>query len=185
MAQDIAVRNSTDLEAVAELEAILLGEAEVPAVVDDPAEISKEIIAQLLAAESDEELELVGSATGWRDLPGVPIELHSFKWRPSGFEEGAPVFFVVSGNRLDTGERVVLTTGSGNVLAQLANMAKRGTLAGAIRTVEISDKPTKNGFRPYWLRTPMQAQIEKAKEQAGEIDGEVVEDGVVEEVPAV
>lgn len=179
MAQEIAVRNSADLAAIDELEKILLGEAEVPPVVDDPAEISKEIIAQLLSAETDEELEQVGAAIGWRDLAGVPVELHGFKWRPSSFEEGAPVFFVVSGTRLDTGENVVLTTGSGNVLAQLANMAKRGTLNGAIRQVEIADKPTKNGFRPYWLRTPQSAL------PAEEVVGEVVEDGVVdEEVPA-
>lgn len=178
---DIAVRSSSNMEAISELEQILLGEQEVPPVVDDPGEISKEIIAQLLAAESDEELEQVGAAIGWRDLAGVPVELHSFKWRPSSFEEGAPVFFVVSATRLDTGEKVVLTTGSGNVLAQLANMARRGTLSGAVRMVEMSDKPTKQGFRPYWLRTPVQSQIDAAKESSGV----VVEDGDFEEAEAV
>lgn len=181
MAQEIAVRNSTDLAAISELEQILLGEAEVPPVVDDPGEISKEIIAQLLSAESDEELEQVGAAIGWRDLPGVPVELHGFKWRPSSFEEGAPVFFVVSGTRLDTGEKVVLTTGSGNVLAQLANMAKRGTLIGAVRMVELADKPTKSGFKPYWLRTPPASLVEKAKAGSGVVE---VEDGEFEEVGA-
>lgn len=165
--QEIAVRKSSDLAAVTELEQILLGEKEVPEVVDDPAEISREIIAQLLAAESDEELEQVGAATGWRDLAGVPVQIDNFRWRPSAFEEGAPVFFVVTGTRLDTGERVVLTTGSGNVLAQLANMAKRGTLAGAVRQVEIADTPTKSGFRPYWLRTPSVEQVRRSKAEAG------------------
>ncbi len=162
--QELVVRSSTDLAAIEELEKILLGEAEIPAVVDDPAQISKEIIAQLLAAESDEELEQVGAAQGWRDLAGVPVEIRGFKWRPSSFEEGAPVFFVVSGTRMDTGERVVLTTGSGNVLAQLANMARRQTLVGAIRAVEIADKPTKAGFRPYWLKTPMEPELMRLRE---------------------
>lgn len=166
MAQEIAVRKSTDVAQLDELEKILLGDAELPDVVDDPAEISREIMAQLLAAESDEELEAVGSATGWRELPGVPMELHGFRWRPSSFDEGAPVFFVVNATRLDTGERVVLTTGSGNILAQLCNMARRGTLVGAIRALEIADTQTKQGFRPNWLRTPTGTMIEAAKEAA-------------------
>lgn len=166
MASDIAVRKSTDVAQLDELERILLGDAELPDVVDDPAEISREIMAQLLAAESDEELEAVGEAIGWRELPGVPMELHGFRWRPSSFEEGAPVFFVVNATRLDTGQRVVLTTGSGNILAQLCNMARRGTLVGAIRALEIADTPTKQGFRPNWLRTPTEAMIEAAREKA-------------------
>lgn len=167
MSQEIAVRKSTDLAALDELEQILLGEKEAPEVVDDPQEISREIIAQLLAAETDEELEQVGAAIGWRELAGVPVQIENFRWRPSAYEEGAPVFFVVQATRLDTGERVVLTTGSGNVLAQLANMARRGTLAGAVRSVEIADKPTKSGFRPYWLRTPTAEMVNRARVEAG------------------
>lgn len=166
MANDLVVRKSTDVAQLDELERILLGDAELPDVVDDPAEISREIMAQLLAAESDEELEAVGEAIGWRELPGVPMELHGFRWRPSSFEEGAPVFFVVNATRLDSGARVVLTTGSGNILAQLCNMARRGTLVGAIRALEIADTPTKQGFRPNWLRTPTEAMIARAREAA-------------------
>lgn len=165
---EIAVRSSSDLAQVEELEGILLGTKEVPEVVDDPAEIQREIMAQLLAAESDDELEQVGNAIGWRDLLGVPIEIQNFRWRPSSFEEGSPVFFVVQGTRLDTGERVALTTGSGNVLAQLANMAKRGTLVGAVRMAEQADTPTKSGFRPYWLRTPKNVEGLKKPAEAAE-----------------
>lgn len=167
MATEIAVRKSTDMAALDELERILLGQQDVPEVVDDPAEIQREIIAQLLGAETDAELEQVGSATGWRELPGVPMQLHSFRWRPSTFEEGAPIFFVVDATRLDTAQRVVLTTGSANILAQLTNMARRGTLVGAIRSLEIADTPTKAGFRPNWLRTPTESLIADAR-KAGE-----------------
>jgi hypothetical protein len=166
--QEIAVRKSTDLAQVEELEAILLGEKGVPEVADDPAEIQKEIMAQLLAATTDEELEQVGNAQGWRELVGVPILIEGFRWRPSSYDEGSPVFFVVTGTRLDTGERVALTTGSGNVLAQLTNMAKRGTLTGSIRMVEVADKQTKSGFLPYWLRTPPQPMLEEIKAKAAE-----------------
>lgn len=154
--QTIAVRTSTDLASLDELEGILRGTLEAPEVMDDPAQIQAEIIEQLLAAESDAELESVGNATGWRDLLGVPVEIHGFRWRPSAFEEGSgpSVFFVVSATRLDTGEQVVLTTGSANVLAQLCNMARRGTLVGAVRMAKAAEKPTKSGFTPYSLVTP-------------------------------
>lgn len=166
--QEIAVRSSTDLASLDDLEAILLDDQhEIPPVADDPAEISKEIMAQLLAAESDEELDQVGTAVGLRDLLGVPLELHGFKWRPSSFEEGQRVFFVLSATRMDTGERIVATTGSGNVLAQLVNRAKRGTLVGARVKAEQADKPTKSGFRPYWLVS--------VKPRAGVIDGTATE----------
>lgn len=168
MTEEIAVRKSTDIAQVEELEKILLGQKEVPEVADDPAEIQREIIEQLLAATSDEELEQVGNAIGWRELAGVPVEIEGFRWRPSSYEEGSPVFFVVTGTRLDTGERVALTTGSGNVLAQLANMAKRGTLYHAVRMVEISDKATKGGFHPYWLRTPTQDMLDRIRKARGE-----------------
>jgi hypothetical protein len=172
MANDIAVRKSADIAQLDELEKILLGDSELPDVVDDPGEISREIMAQLLAAESDEELEAVGTATGWRTLPGVPMQLHGFQWRPSTYEEGAPIFFVVNATRLDSGERVVLTTGSGNILAQLCNMARRGTLVGAVRALEISDEPTKQGFRPNWLRTPTDTMVAASKEKAAAAKGD-------------
>ncbi len=153
-AQSLAVRSSTDLEAITELEAILLGDQEAPKVVDDPVEISREIMRQLLGAETDAELEAIGSATGWRELEGVPIELQNFRWRPSAFDEGHAVFFIVQGTRLDTGERVVLTTGAGNVLAQLCNLARRDRLVGAVRMIVRADTPTSNGYYPLWLKTP-------------------------------
>lgn len=123
-------------------------------VVDDPDSISRSIIAQLLGADSDEALQDFGNATGWRELLDTPIELHGFRWRVSDYQEGAPIYFIVSGTRLDTGERVTLTTGSLNVLAQLSNMARRGTLVGGIWQLHEAEKPTKAGFKPLWLVQP-------------------------------
>lgn len=161
---DIAIRSSADLATLGELEDILIGAKEAPEVVDDPEEISREIVMQLLAAESDEELEAVGSAVGWRDLQGVPVEIRGFRWRPSSYEEGAPVFFIVQGIRMDNGDQVILTTGARNVLAQLCNMAKRGTLVGAVRVLRESEKPTARGYRPLWLVTPGSRPQEAAEE---------------------
>jgi hypothetical protein len=156
----IAVRSSTDLASLNELERILTGDAAAPEVVDDPAEISAEIMAQILNAETDAELTSFGSAVGWRTLQGVPMSIHGFNWRPSSFDEGGPIFFVIQAVRVDTGEALVLTTGANTVLAQLVNMAKRRKLPmpyGETWAIEEARKETKAGFKPLQLRKVSEA----------------------------
>ena len=156
---ELALRSNTDLEAggdlLAELERILVTNERIEAadVEGDPEAMAAEIVAQILAAESDEQLAAAvgGNSVGWRDLLDVPVELHGFRWRPSDYEEGSSVFFVVFGTRLDDGEPVVLTTGSRNVLAQLVNKAKRGALSGSVVKCVQAEKPTQRGFKPLWL----------------------------------
>lgn len=150
--QTLTVRSSQELAQIDELEKLLIsGEKVEQTIVSDPAQVSREIIAELLAAESDDDLFAGRNAIGWRELPGLPIELAGFNWRPSTLEEGSNIFFVVRGTRMDTGEKVVLTTGAGNVLAQLVNMAKRGTMVGAVVKLVEAKNPTRAGFRPLSL----------------------------------
>ena len=144
------VHSSTDLAQLTQFDQIILGLIEAPEdVQDDPGEIAKAIILQLLQATTDEELQL-SSATGWRELQGVPVEINGFRWRKSDFEEGSPVYVIVNGMRLDTGEVLALTTGSGNILAQLSNLARRDQFPTTWRLIE-ADKATKAGFKPLWL----------------------------------
>lgn len=157
--QTIVVRDSSDLAGLSEFEDLLTGKLDVEAVevMEDPDEISREIIRQLLAATTDEELALA-KATKWRDdLLGVPVLIRGFRWRKSDYLDqedfkGMPVYALTQGVRLDTGEYLpAITCGSANVLAQLANLGKRGKLPGAVwRLVQAEDK-TKRGFQPLWL----------------------------------
>lgn len=165
--QSIVVRRATDLEAIDELEkALLEGKAPVE-VVRDPEDVSREIIAQLLAAESDEELERL-EAEGWGEHVGVPFEIHDFVWRPSSFEEGQAVFLVVRALRLDDGSPHVLTTGSGQVMAQLANLAKRERLP-AIR--QLASAETKSKRSVYWLESPPSVAAARRQEAIAARDG--------------
>jgi len=155
----LAVRSSSDLaagdEVLAELERVLVSNERVEPAEEDADKMASEIVAQILAAESDEELAAMqgGNTIGWRDLLGVPVELVGFRWRPSDYDEGASLYFVVFGVRLDTGEPVVLTTGSRNIMAQLVNRAKRGALSGAVVKATEPEKTTRAGFKPLWLVT--------------------------------
>lgn len=162
---ELAVRSSSSMSALDELERLLLSD-ERPEVVDDPEEISREIVLQLLGAQSDEELEQVGQATGWLELEGVPVRIGGFRWRPSAYEQGAPIFLVVQAERLDTAEPVILTTGGMNVIAQLANMARRGTLVGAVRRLVKAEKATAAGYHPLWLETPPEEKTRRQQEAA-------------------
>lgn len=133
-----------------ELHGILMDELEPPEVSTDPEAIQREIMEQIWNATSDEELLLVGKATPWQDLLGVPVEIRGFRWSKSQYDQGAKVFFVVQAIRLDNGEPVVLTTGGKNVIMALANIAKRDAFpfVGALQEAE---KPTAAGFKPLWL----------------------------------
>lgn len=133
-----------------ELQAILMDELEPPEVSTDPEAISREIMLQILTAETDEAMLAVGSATSWQDLLGIPVEIHSFHWRPSRYDQGSKVFFVVTAIRLDTGENVILTTSGTNVLAMLINLARRNRFPSVWKLVE-AEKETANGYKPLWL----------------------------------
>lgn len=165
---DLALRDSTSLAALDEFDAVLLGMKDPVEVTADPAEISREIMRRLLEAESDEELENFGEATSWSgELLEVPVEIHGFRWMKSDIEAkenggGFPVYVLVDLTRLDTGDRLVCTIGSGNVMAQLSNLARRGRFP-AIRELKALAKTTKSGFHPLMLVTPPEEKTRLAR----------------------
>lgn len=179
---DLAIRSSNEISSVESLREQLLNLSwdDVEEVIEDPQQVQREIMTGLLYAESDDELLNRTEAVGLRELArrfdrhhglpeqaGVAVELHRFKWRRSEFEgEGLPIYFIVECTRLDTGERIVATTGSVNVIAQLANMAIRGTLAGSKVLPTETEKPSKSGNYPMWLVRPPVATVRPAPAEA-------------------
>lgn len=148
--QEIVVLRASDSpEALEELKAILRGQKDPGKVQDDPAMIQREIIEQILAASSDDEMQL-GDATPWQDLLDVPVEVFGFRFRPSDYSEGSPVFVVVNGIRLDTGDVVVLTTGGLNVIAQLINLAERDRLP-SVWKLAVPNRASAAGHLPLRL----------------------------------
>lgn len=150
----VPVRTSLELASLNELAEVMRSGERVE-IVDDPEQISREIFEQILGSKTDADLNQMGQATGWRELEGQQILLGAeFRWRPSSYTEGAPVFLVVPANKIGPEgvlEPVVLTTGSRNVIAQLMNMAARGTLEGRVVSLERAPKASSKGFYPLWL----------------------------------
>lgn len=159
--QSLVVRHSTDVASLNEIEQALRTGVAPEEVERDPEDVARELIEQLLTAESDEELERP-EAEGWGEFVGVPFEVQSFVWRPSSFEEGQAVFLVVRALDLRDGRLRVLTTGSGQVIAQLVNRAKRGTLPAIL---ELAAGETKKGRTVFWLKTP-DAVAEQRRQEA-------------------
>ena len=159
--------SSTDIASLDRLDEILLtGDAGVE-IVDDPAELSRGIVAQLLAAPDDAALQAFGNAEPWGDYLEVPMEIRGFRWRRSDFEgEGAPIYFIVDVTDMKDGTQRTLTTGSMSVLAQLSNMARRGTLVGGVWQLHEADKPTRAGYKPRWLVQPESVKAAAAAAQA-------------------
>lgn len=166
----IQVRSSLDIVSLNELAETIRSNERVE-VVDDPDQISREIFEQILGAKSDADLNQMGQATGWRELEGVQVRLGAdFRWRPSSYQEGAPVFLVVPAEKIGPDgelEPVVLTTGSRNVIAQLMNMAARGTYQGRIVSIERAQKASSRGYFALWLRVHNPAEEAAA---GGDVD---------------
>lgn len=150
---EIVIRSHDDVD---EFVRILAG-GEIPEDTgfdDDPDEVQRRIIEQILRAPDVTGMFAAASgsdAVGWREYRGKPVEIRGFRWRPSDFDVGSPVFVIVQATDIATGEIVNLTTGAAAVLAQLAWMAKHEQLVGAKVTLMESDKPTKAGYRPLKL----------------------------------
>lgn len=155
--QALVTYRSQDVEALDELASIILtGDLNVEAI-DDPEAYSRQILAEIWAAENVEDLERK-PAEGWRDYLGVPMEIQSFVARPSDFENNA-LFFVVRAIDMSDGEQKVLTTGSLNVCLQLCKLAKLGELPA---TRVLAEDDTKSGNKVLFLSMTEQ-EIERRK----------------------
>lgn len=167
----VPVRSSLDLASLNELAETMRSNERVE-IVDDPEQISREIFEQILGSKTDADLNQMGQATGWRELEGVQVKLGAdFRWRPSSYTEGAPVFLVVPAEKiLPEGvlEPVILTTGSRNVIAQLMNLAGRGTFQGRIVSLQRAEKPSAKGFYPLWLKVHNPTSPEEETPEPGD-----------------
>ena len=76
----------------------------VPDTADDPEVIGVRIMAQLLSAETPEEVLADVEATGLRQYLDTPFLLESVDFRRSEYEEGMPFYALLFGREVETGE---------------------------------------------------------------------------------
>lgn len=110
-----------------------------------------DIIAQVLQADSVDEVLADIDAMHWHDFLDVPVTVYGCKWQRSDFEAGMPFYVVVDGLRHDTNYRGPITIGAQTVIAQLVRLAQLKAFPVTLRLTHATDKPTRGGYMPLKL----------------------------------
>ena len=114
-----------------------------------PEEVRARIEAQLLGAQSLDELLGERAVLSAKSMVNKPFTVRSVSWRQSDIEgEGLP-FYAVCDVALPDGTLEALSCGARSVVQKLAIMDARGWLPASVRIVE--GKTTPAGYKPLDL----------------------------------
>jgi hypothetical protein len=111
---------------------------------------TESIVAQILAAETFEELDSPWSASDTEDLIGTVLTIESVKARRSDYADGLGFYVIATGKVYGTDKPVTFTTGSVSVVAQLVKAYAMGALP-LVCTLQQAERPTEKGYRPQHL----------------------------------
>jgi hypothetical protein len=116
----------------------------------DPDEIRRRIEAQVMGAQSIDELLGEREVLSAKSYTNKPVQVRSVEWRQSDYETdfGLPFYAIMNAATYD-GEAVVISCGARSVVQKLAVMADRGWLPAWVKIIE---KPaTEQGYKPLDL----------------------------------
>lgn len=148
---DVSTERVTDVEVLtgSELE-LYLGTGSLETI-QDPEEVARSIVRRILEAETaDEVLSPRGEVTHAADVLNKALVLVAVEYRRSDLDEGAGVYALLSMAEAGSGEKLLVSCGSRNVMAQAYRLDRLGALPTGVRIVE-AQKATAAGFRPMWL----------------------------------
>lgn len=139
---------TTDNGSMAVIQA-LKGEGKLA--IRDPQEAIGAIMDRILSATTVDQVFEIAGTLGADDMLNTPFKLDKVEFAESTFEDGPPVYAIMTATRVDDGSEFVLTCGGSNVVTQLASAARFGEIPFAL-VLERNVKPTANGFYPLWLK---------------------------------
>ena len=116
----------------------------------DPAHVSIDIIGRILNATTVDDVLGGAGAVHARDFLGIPFVLTGVRFNRSDFGDDGPAFYALLEAANDDGERVVVTCGARNVIAQAWKLRDMGALPVKL-VLQESDRPTKRGYKVMWL----------------------------------
>lgn len=116
----------------------------------EPDEALGRIVAQILAAESPEELEEPWNGEGMRNLSGRLLRITDVRRLPSEFLSGPGWYLGCTAVLVETGESKFVTTGSISILAQIGRAVQAGWLPMDV-VPRQAVKPSRKGYRPMHL----------------------------------
>lgn len=113
--------------------------------IEDPAAVSSAIIANILQARSAEELFNRPETTDASSLLGVRIVVSGVRWMRSDFVDGLGFYCLIDAAN-DDGEKLTISCGSRNVMAQLYRAIELHLLPCYCAIVE-SERTTAAGYK--------------------------------------
>ena len=128
----------------------VLGHGDFPDVDNDA--VSRRIDQAMLEATSPEALIAAGATVSLDELLGVPLQVEGAVPRPSEYQEdGLAGYLLLDVTRLDSGERIVVSTGAENIVKRVAIASDRGWLPISFK-VERSEHKTSAGYYPLLVK---------------------------------
>lgn len=116
----------------------------------DPEQVALEIAGRLALAQTPEELFSDTGPLGLRNHLGRAFYVTNVQWMPGRYEGGLGFYALISARDAKTDEPLAFTSGSTNVVIQLARAAQMGWFDKPV-VAEQTEQPTANGYHPYRL----------------------------------
>lgn len=116
----------------------------------DPEQVTLDIIARILKAETVEDVLGTSTATHARDYLNVPFLLTGVRFNRGDFADSGTNFYALLEGADDNGEPLVVSCGAKNVIAQSWKLADMGALPLSV-VLKESPRQTANGYKPMWL----------------------------------
>lgn len=120
---------------------------------DDPSAAYRRIIAQVLAAETPDEVLVPGEVLALKDMVDHVLEVHAFHENRSEYDVGSPFYFTMECLDTETGEKLVVNTGHQRVMAQLIRLYQLHAYPVTVRVAQ-GKRPNKYGSFPLRLERP-------------------------------
>lgn len=140
---------SSELEVTQDWAPFLLGD-QAPEFVD-PEQASREIVLRILESPDVDAVFDQAGTTPCTEIIGKQIQIEGARAMKSAFESGATMYLLLDVVDLATGEKLLVTCGARNVMAQLYRIQQLDGYPVACRITK-SERPTAEGYYPLWLK---------------------------------
>lgn len=132
-----------------------LAAADDDALTMSPEQVSIDIIARILDAESVDDVLGGAGVTHAEDYLGKPFRLTGVHFNKSSFDGVGPQFYAILDGADPDGVTVTISCGAKNVIAQAWKLSNMNALPVQVQLAE-SSQPTANGYRVMWLEKATQ-----------------------------
>lgn len=120
---------------------VLLGN--VAPTVEDAQAMTRSIIERNLAAEDDDSLFAEQQSIATKDLVNVPLHVESVRIAEGEIDGEATTYMLIDAVNMQTGEKMLVNSGSPQVTSKLLNLHLRGRLPMDLYVKEVS--PARKG----------------------------------------